>query len=245
MLWLGQALCRRKRKNNMSESLQGKTAIITGGSTELAGAVALALANYGVNISLCGRHHDLLEMSETKVKEIEGKVISMVSELDTLEAAEAVVNKTQSVFGGVDIVILISPFWSGGMIHNHSVKTWDLVMNANLREPFLMARAVLPILREQKHGEIMAIGSDSALGIYPQDGAFAIAMHGLNTLMELIRAENAEYGIRTHILSPGVALSTPFDSEGKPTLTTDHVAEWVVWLLTRPGHLRGNGPILI
>ena len=91
----------------------------------------------------------------------------MVSELDTLEAAEAVVNQTQSAFGGVDIVILISPFWSGGMIHNHSLKTWDLVMNANLREPFLMARAALPILREQKHGEIMAIGSDFCTGNLP------------------------------------------------------------------------------
>lgn len=229
----------------MSEPLQNKTAIITGGSTELAGAVALALAKNGVNISLCGRQRDLLEMSETKVKEAGGKVISMVSELDTLEAAEAVVNQTQSTFGGVDIVIFISPFWSGGMIHNHSLKTWDLVMNANLREPFLMARATLPILREQKHGEIMAIGSDSAMGIYPQDGAFAIAMHGLTTLMELIRAENTEFGIRTHVLAPGLAMDTPFDAEGKPNLTTAHVAEWVVWMLTRPSHLRGNSPVLI
>ncbi len=229
----------------MSEFLQGKTAIITGGSTELAGAVALALANNGVNISLCGRQRDLLEMSETKVKNAGGKVISMVSEMATLEAAEAVVNQTQSAFGGVDIVILISPFWSGGMIHNHSLKTWDLVMNANLREPFLMARATLPILREQKHGEIMAIGSDSALGIYPQDGAYGVAMHALNTLMELIRSENTEFGIRTHILSPGVALTNEIDSEGQPAMTVSHVAEWVVWLLTRPAHLRGNGPILI
>jgi len=229
----------------MSESLQGKTAIITGGSTEVAGAVALALAKSGVNISLCGRQRDLLEMSEVKIKESGGSVFSTVSELDTLEAAEAVVNQTKSTFGGVDIVILISPFWSGGMIHNHSLKTWDLVMNANLREPFLMARAALPILREQKHGEIMAIGSDSALGIYPQDGAYGVAMHALTTLMELIRSENAEFGIRTHILSPGVALTNELDSEGKPALTVAHVAEWVVWLLTRPEHLRGNGPILI
>ena len=225
--------------------LQDKTAIITGGSTELAGAVALALANNGVNISLCGRQRDLLYMSETKVKEVGGKVISMVSELDTLEAAEAVVNQTHSTFGGVDIVILISPFWSGGMIHDHSLKAWDLVMNANLREPFLMARAALPILREQKHGEIMAIGSDSSMGIYAQDGAYGVAMHALTTLMELIRVENTDFGIRTHVLAPGVALTNDEDSEGKPSLTASRIAEWAIWLLTRPSHLRGNGPILI
>ena len=229
----------------METPLQNKTAIITGGSTELAGAVALALANNGVNISLCGRQRDLLEMSEIKIKEAGGKVLSMVSELDTLEAAEAVVNQTQSTFGAVDIVILISPFWSGGMIHNHSLKTWDLVMNANLREPFLIARATLPILREQKHGEIMAIGSDSSMGIYPQDGAYGVAMHALTTLMALIKIENTDFGIRTHVLAPGVALTNDLDSEGKPALTASRIAEWAIWLLTRPSHLRGNGPILI
>ncbi|HNN14507.1 MAG TPA: hypothetical protein PKL78_13180, partial [Anaerolineales bacterium] len=89
------------------------------------------------------------------------------------------------------------------------------------------------------------IGSDSALGVYPQDGAFAIAMHGLTTLMELIQAENSEFGIRTHLLSPGVAVSAPFNAEGKPNLTPDHISDWALWLLTRPDHLRGNGPILI
>lgn len=229
----------------MAKSLRGKTAIITGGSTELAGAVAVALAEQGVNICLCGRQADMLEMSAWKIKEAGGRVITIESALEALENAEAVVTQTRSAFEALDILILISPFWSGGFIHQHNVKTWDLVMNANLREPFLMARAALPVMREQKRGEIMALGSDSAMGIYPQDGAFAVAMHGLTTLMELIRAENSEHGIRAHILSPGLALSTPFDAEGNPNLTTTDMAEWVIWLLTRPDHLRGNSPILI
>lgn len=229
----------------MLNSLQGKTAIITGGSTELAGTVALTLAGQGVSISLCGKQADLLEISANKIKESGGKVLSIVSELDSLEKAEALVNQTISTFGGLDILIFVSPFWSGGMIYNHNVKTWDLVMDANLREPFLLSRAALPVMHKQKHGEIMSIGSDSAMGIYPQDGAFAVAMHGLTALMELIRAESIEHGIRTHILAPGLALSTPFDAEGKPNLTTNEVADWVLWLLTRPAHLRGNSPILI
>ena len=229
----------------MKNPLQGKKAIITGGSTELAGAVALALAQAGVNICLCGRQADLLAISVERIKQTGGKAFFVESSLGSLEEAQEVVNQTKSAFGGLDILILISPFWSGGMIHSHNVKTWDLVMDANLREPFLMSRAALPTLREQKHGEVMAIGSDSAMGIYPQDGAYAVAMHGLTTLMELIRAENAEFGIRAHILSPGLAVSAPFDAEGKPNLTTNDVAEWVLWLLTRPNHLRGNSPILI
>ena len=65
----------------MSQSLQGKTALITGGSTELAGAVALALSKQGVNISLCGKQVDVLEMSASTIKENGGNVLSIVSEL--------------------------------------------------------------------------------------------------------------------------------------------------------------------
>jgi hypothetical protein len=72
-----------------------------------------------------------------------------------------------------------------------------------------------------------------------------VALHGLNTLMELIRVENAEYDVRAHILSPRLALSDDFDMTGKPNLTTQEVSEWVIRLLARPPHLRANGPILI
>jgi NADP-dependent 3-hydroxy acid dehydrogenase YdfG len=227
------------------EELSGKVAIITGGSTEVAAAVALALAREGVQICLCGRQMDMLSLATEKIKAEGGNCLIHCSGLENLEDAEAVVEDARANLGEPDILIMVSPFWSGGQIHNHSVRTWDLVMDANLREPFLMARAILPSLREQKHGEIMAIGSDSAMGIYEQDGAYGVAMHALTALMKLIDVENKQYGIRTHILSPSLALTWDRDSQDKPALMPSHIAEWVLWLLTRPVHLRGNGPILI
>ncbi len=227
------------------QDLRGMAALITGGGTEVAGAVALALAHAGVQVGLCGPQADLLELAASPIRSMGGVCLALESELDSLEAAEAARDQALAVFGRLDLLIMVSPFWAGGLIHNHSVKAWDAVLNANLRQPFLAARAVLPVFRAQQHGEVMAIGSDSALGFYAQDGAFGVAMHGLSALMELIRLENAESGIRTHILSPGVAASFDADFTGKPTLSVSHVAEWAVWVLTRPPHLRGSGPILI
>lgn len=226
-------------------NLRGKAAIITGGSTDTAAVTALALSSEGVSVCLCGPQLDLLEMAAARVRAEGGICETILSELNSPESASMVLEHTLSVFGRLDMLILVSPFWAGGQIHAHSVKAWDLVMEANLRQPFLMARTVLPHFRAQQSGEIMAIGSDSALGIYPQDGAYGVAMHALTTLMELIRAENAEYGIRTNILSPGVALTVDTDSEGRPALTSAHIAEWVIWLISRPNQLRGAGPILI
>ena len=227
------------------QDLRGMAAIVTGGSTEVAGAVALALAREGVQVCLCGKQIDLLELAAGNIRAGGATCLTIETELDSLEAAGAVLEQTRARFGRLDMLIMVSPFWAGGQIHEHSLKTWDLVLNANLREAFILARSALPLFREQKHGQIMAIGSDSALGIYAQDGAYGVAMHALTALMELIRAENANFGIRTHILSPGVALSIETDSEGKPALTAEHVANWAVWMLSRPAHLRGNGPVLV
>jgi NAD(P)-dependent dehydrogenase (short-subunit alcohol dehydrogenase family) len=227
------------------QNLRGRAALITGGSTEVASAVALALAQEGARVCLCGKQADLLDLAARRILATGGTCLTSVAELDSPESAEAVMESARTTFGQLDILVLVSPFWAGGYIHDHSLRTWDLVLNANLRESFLMLRAVLPVFRKQKHGEIMAIGSDSALGIYAQDGAYGVAMHALTALIELVGLENKEFGIRTHILSPAVALSVNTDSAGLPALTTSHIGEWAVWLLTRPAHLRGNGPILI
>jgi NADP-dependent 3-hydroxy acid dehydrogenase YdfG len=226
-------------------SLRGQVAIITGGSTEVAGAVAVALAREGVQVSLCGRAPDLLELAASSIRSFGGVCLPIASKLDSLEDAESVVAQTKEAFGRLDIVILVSGFWSGGFLHEHSVKAWDLVMSSNLREPFLMARAALPILRAQAHGEVMAIGSDSALANYQQDGAYGVALHGLNSMMDIMRIENADHGIRVHTLSPGLALTPSDDESEKKSLSASDIAEWAVWVLTRPSHLRSNGSILI
>lgn len=225
--------------------LNGQSALITGGVTDIAGAVALALAGAGVKVCLCGTQDDLLQLHADRIRKAGGTYITHQSLLASLEEAQAAANITIAAFGRLDQLILVSPFWSGGEIHAHRVQTWDLVMNANLRSPFLTARAVLPLMRAQRSGQVMAIGSDSALGHYASDGAFGVAMHGLTALMEQIRAENSGHGIRTHILSPGVTLTTGLDSEGKPALTAGHVAESALWLLSRPEPVRSNGPLLI
>jgi NADP-dependent 3-hydroxy acid dehydrogenase YdfG len=108
-----------------------------------------------------------------------------------------------------------------------------------------MARAILPDIHEQKHGDILAIGPDSAMGIDEQDGAYGVSMHALTALMKLIEDENKEYGVRTHLLSLGIALTVDTTSTCRPALTPGHIADWVNWMLTRPAHLRGNVPILI
>lgn len=229
----------------MSQSLSGQVALVTGGGTPLAEAVCIALAQQGIRLCVQGPLAERLDALVAAVAAVGGQAVAAPGPLDTLNQAEALVGAALAAYGRLDLAIWIAPFWNGGLIHEHSVAVWDRVLSGNLREPFLLARAVLPMLREQGSGQILAIGSDSSLGAYARDGAFNVALHGLNALMDLIRIENAEHGIRVHVLAPGLAQTQTHDADGRPNLTIADVADWVVWVLTRPAHLRPNGPIVI
>ncbi len=225
--------------------MNGQVALVTGASTPLAETVAVTLARLGVNVVVSGPWAERAEAVVAAARAIGGVALAVAGPLDTLEQAEAVVGAALDAFGRIDTMIWISPFWNGGFIHEHSVPVWDRVLAGNLREPFLLSRAALPVLRRQGSGQIVAIGSDSSLAAYPRDGAYNVALHGLNALMDLVRVENAEHGIRVHVLAPGLAQTQAADADGRPNLTTQHVADWVAWVLGRPDHLRPNGPILI
>ncbi|MBL8097123.1 MAG: SDR family NAD(P)-dependent oxidoreductase, partial [Anaerolineales bacterium] len=219
--------------------------LLTGASTPLAEAIAVALAGQGVKLCVSGPWAERVEAVVAAVGRAGGEAVGVTGPLETLAQAEALVARAEAAFGAVDLVIWVTPFWNGGFIHEHAVTVWDRVLAGNLREPFLLARAVLPVLRRQGSGQIVAVGSDSSLGPYARDGAYNVALHGLNALMDLIRVENAEHGIRVHVLAPGLAQTQPLDADGRPNLTTKDVADWVLWALTRPSHLRPIGPIVI
>lgn len=225
--------------------LEGQVAVVTGGSTPLAEAIAVALAHEGVRVVVSGPVAERLDAVVASVAAADGQAVAAPGALETLEQAEALVAGAITAFGRLDLVIWVTPFWNGGFIHEHSVAVWDRVMTSNLREPFLLLRAALPHLRGQGAGQIVAVGSDSSLAPYARDGAYGVALHGLNALMDAARVENAEHGIRVHVLAPGLAQTQRHDSDGKPNLTHRDVAEWVLWVLARPDHLRPNGPILI
>src|SRR5512135_836515 len=100
-----------------TQELLEKVAIITGGGTEVAQAVGLALAREGVKICLCGAQANLLESAARKIEANGGTCLTLESELDSLDQATSVVEYARNAFERLDILILVSPFWAGGYIH--------------------------------------------------------------------------------------------------------------------------------
>lgn len=231
------------------ENLKGLVAVVTGGGTGIGRAVALGLAKEGVKVVICGRREaPLRDVVEAMVsKNMEGRWV--LGDVSKEEDVERIIDDSLANFGTIDILINNAGISGGGRIHEHRVKEWDRIMAVNLRGPFLMARAVLPIMREQRRGEIVNISSESGLEYYEGNGAYGVSKHALNALSEYIQRENQSKGIRVHTICPGMVVTEM--SRGSvglnyaKCLRPEDVADLVLWQLSRWENIKMGRPVLI
>jgi len=159
------------------------------------------------------------------------------------------VQTTLKTFGGVDILVNNAGIDGGGQIHAHDVSVWDHIMAINLRGPFLMARAVLPLMRAKRSGHIINISSESGHEHYEGDGAYGVSKHALNALSEYMQRENQELGIRVDTVCPGMVVTEMTENspglDHEKCLYSQDIAELVLWLLTRRTNIKIGAPILI
>jgi len=228
--------------------LAGKTAIVTGGGTGIGRGVALALAAQGVRVVICGRRLEPLREAITTIVSNGGSGRAFKADVSREGDVRELIEATVAAFGTVDILVNNAGIDGGAAIHEHDVLTWDRVMAVNLRGPFLLARAVLPIMRAQGSGHIINISSESGLEYYPANGAYGVSKHALNALGEFIQRENQELGIRVNTICPGMVISemsAGFPLDESKCLYPEDIAELVLWLLTRRTNVKIGLPVLI
>jgi NAD(P)-dependent dehydrogenase (short-subunit alcohol dehydrogenase family) len=231
------------------DNLAGKIAIITGGGTGIGRGIAVALAKERVKVVICGRRDAPLDEAVQEILAAGGQALGIQADVSQERDVDRVVSSAIDVFGTVDFLVNNAGIGGGGAIHSHSVTEWDQIMAVNLRGPFMMCRAVLPVMRSKRSGHILNISSESGLEYYPEDGAYGVAKHALNAFGEYIQRENQELGIRVDTICPGMVVTEM--SQGSKGL--DHtkclypedIADLVLWLFTRRSNIKIGRPILI
>jgi len=230
-------------------SLNGKVAIVTGGGTGIGRGVVLALAQEGVNVLLCGRRLAPLQSTVDAAEQLGSRAVAVQADISSEADVNKVLAATKTFGGEIHYLVNNAGISGSSPIHTHSVEKWDKVMAINLRGPFLMARAVLPIMRRQKSGHIINISSESAMEYYPGNGAYGVAKHALNALAEYIQRENQDLGIRVDTICPGMVVTEMTDDDPRldhdKSLMPEDVAELILWLISRRPNIKIGRPILI
>jgi 3-oxoacyl-[acyl-carrier protein] reductase len=231
------------------QTLNGKVAIVTGGGTGIGRAIAFALASEGVKVAICGRRHEPLAQTAAQIEAQAGTALFVPTDVSQAEEVEQLVKITSDSLGPVDILINNAAIGGGKAIHEVTVDEWDKMMAINVRGPFLMARAVLPLMRQRQQGHIINISSEVAVGHYAGTGVYAVSKHALNALAEIMQRENQKFGIQVNTICPGLVATETMANNPRlnkeKCLQPADIANTVLWLFRNGDRARIGQPILL
>lgn len=220
--------------------LDGKIALVTGGSRGIGRAIAQRFSAAGAVVVVTARSLDRASsepgtLAET-VELIErsgGKALAVGADLERAEDREALVDRAATVAGGLDILVNNAGYAEYATIAEMSDEAYDRTMDHYLRAPFVLSRAAIPLMRERGAGWIVNVGSVTALppqkpyGPFEQQGGatlYAAVKAALNRFTQGLAAECFESNIAVNLIAPSTAIATPGAARYIPTdYPTEHV----------------------
>ena len=216
------------------ESLKGKKALITGGGKGIGRAVAIALAQEGVDIALMGRSAGSLEEVAKELNGMGVKVAYATADVSDMNAVNTAVTHLTKELGEIDILINNAGIAAFGGFLELEPAQWEQIIQVNLMGVYYVTRAILPGMIERKTGDIINISSTAGQRGAPLTSAYSASKFGLLGLTESLMLEVRKHNIRVSALTPStIATDMAKDlklTDGNPdnVLQPEDLAEFVV-----------------
>jgi NAD(P)-dependent dehydrogenase (short-subunit alcohol dehydrogenase family) len=189
--------------------LNGRVAIVTGSKRGLGFVMAQALAEAGASVVVTSRTLEDAQQSASMIAEATGQhTLGLAVDVTRAEQVEAMVQDVVKEFGRIDILVNNAGINIRKPITEFDEESWDLVQNTNLKAPFLCARAVGRVMKEQRYGRVINLASMLGMVALPERGAYCSSKGGLIQLTKVLALEWAAYNITVNALCPG-----PFATE--------------------------------
>ncbi len=232
----------------MADSLANQVAIITGASSGIGRATALALAERGARLSLLARSDQVLVEVAVQAEALGARDVCCIAcDVRDEESVEQAIVATLNAFERVDILLNSAGLSLNGEVDGYSLDDWRTVIDTNLTGTFLTCRAVLPAMKQQGAGQIINISSGAGRNGIKQMAAYCASKFGVIGFTESLALEVRNHNIRVSTLLPG-SVATDFsrvakrqEEIGKPgkeeigyAMTAEEVASVIVVMLEQP-----------
>ena len=220
------------------QELKGKIALITGGSRGIGKAIALALAEEGVNVAITGRNEEKLKAVVQEIEQKGVKSAYAVFDITSKTEVYGALEKLQKDFGKIDVLVNNAGIATFGGILEMEDEKWEEIVKTNLFGAYYVIKAVVPSMVERKTGDIINISSTAGLKGNAMTSAYSASKFGLIGMSESMMLELRKQNIRVTTLMPSTIASDMSKdvlkiTDGNPekVLQPEDFAELVVDLL--------------
>ena len=189
--------------------LTGRSALVTGASGGIGGAIAKALHDQGATVALTGRNEDALQ----KVANVLGeRAHVLVADLSDSDAINGLIGAANGAMGGLDILINNAGLTRDGLMMRMKDEDWAEVLEVNLTAGFRLARATLRGMMKARYGRIVNITSVVGQMGNPGQANYVASKAGMTGMTKALAAEVASRGITVNCVAPGFITTAMTDS---------------------------------
>jgi NADP-dependent 3-hydroxy acid dehydrogenase YdfG len=175
--------------------LEGLTAVITGGGTGIGAAIALAMAAEKAHLHLIGRRIGLLEVVAAQVRAGGGEATCHLCDLASESGLADLARRLASDLRQVDVLVQNAAMFVSGAIADASLEDFDRHYHTNVRAPYALTQALLPMLKARR-GQVVFINSSSGITAKPLTGQYDASKHALRAIADSLRSEVNADGVR-------------------------------------------------
>jgi clavulanate-9-aldehyde reductase len=237
----------------MTADLSRQVVAVTGASSGIGEATALACARAGASVSLAARRADRIEALAQRIGEEGGRALAVETDVGEESQARAFIERTHAELGRLDVLVNNAGVMLLGPIAGAPTEEWRRMIHANVYGVLYCTHAALPLMANQGSGHIINVSSVAGRHARAGSGVYNLTKFGVGAFSEALRQESVAMGVRVTLIEPG-AVATELGGHNRPEvleqmakafqgvtlLASEDIAEAILYAIGQPANVSVN-----